>query len=83
MISAITVDASASSPAIATDGWRISVLSAMKFTIRCTTQKSRVATTIASALAVKRLRNATESTIPMKIPAIEARRRIPRRASMR
>ena len=81
MISETMVDASASSPATAIDGLRTSTRSAMKSTIRCTTQNTMVAPRIAPAPAEKSLSTAADRMMPAAIPTSDASSLIPQRAS--
>ena len=69
--SAMIVDASASRPAIATDGWRIRTLIARNWTTRWMTQNSSVASTSAVALTEKLLSTAVQSSRPIAMPASE------------
>ena len=76
MINATIVEARASRPAIATDGCRMSSLTAKKLTMMWTTQKRIVAVTIADVEAEKSLSKATERMSPAAIPMRLAAKRM-------
>lgn len=82
-ISATIVEARASRPAKATEGWRMSTLTAKKLTLMWTTQKRSVAVTIAVVEAEKSLNKATDRTSPAAMPIRLAARRMTQRPSMR
>jgi len=81
-ISATIVEARASRPAKATEGWRMSTLTAKKLTMMWTIQKRIVASTIAVVEAEKSLNKATDRTSPAAMPIRLAARRMTQRPSM-
>ena len=82
MISAMIVEARASRPARAIEGWRTRTRRAMNCTMMWTTQKSRVASTRAAAEILNLLSTAEHSSSPTAIPTSDAPSLMPHRLSI-
>jgi hypothetical protein len=81
MINAMIVEASASRPASATDGWRIRTRSAKNCTMMWTTQNSSVASSSAVASIENLLNTAEQISSAAAIPTSDAPSLIPQRLS--